>query len=211
MINTDFVVSPKNTLSEKYFFCEGSADPEFQLHRHRLRYPGAPENGHYGSQSAVVRLTSVLTNNFVNDVFFSAQRLYLNVTDGVTVESCAGDGTTPLNIIPAINNGVAGAPDGQTCVPSSDAAGNREDSLIPIIGSLGIPTGSQWGAWSAGGNFFSATQQHPAEFSLRRPDFLEPWQAFDSSGRQYPAHPVELGAAEQGAGLDRRGIPWPTS
>ena len=151
MINSDYVISSKNTLSEKYFF---SKDPQMQSFSCIVTgcYPGAPENAHYGSQSAVVRLTSVVTNNFVNDAFFSAQRLFLNVTDGLTVQSCDGDGTTPLNIIPAIN---VGAP----CPITAAAAANRENSLIPVFGSLGIPgVGSQWGAWSAGGNFFSATR-----------------------------------------------------
>ena len=149
MINSDYVLNSKNTLSEKYFF---SKDPQTQSFSCIVTGcdPGAPENAHYGSQSAVVRLTTVVTNNFVNDAFVSAQRLFLNVADGVTVQSCAGDGVTPLNITPAIN-------DGTPCPLSAAAAGNREDSLIPVIGSLGIPAGSQWGAWSAGGNFFSAT------------------------------------------------------
>ena len=149
MINTDYVLNSKNTLSEKYFF---SKDPQMQSFSCIVTGcdPGAPENAHYGAQSAVVRLTSVVTNNFVNDAFVSVQRLFLNVTDGTTIQSCAGDGITPLDITPAIN-------DGTPCPLSAAAAGNREDSLIPVIGSLGIPAGSQWGAWSAGGNFFSAT------------------------------------------------------
>jgi outer membrane receptor protein involved in Fe transport len=159
LINTEYVLNNKNTLYEKYFF---SKDPQTQSFSCIVTGcdPGAPEDGRYGSQSAVVRLTSIVTNNFVNDAFVSSQRLFLNVTDGVTVQACNGDGITPLNIIPAVNNGDAGAPDGSTCVLSSAAttAHNREDSLIPIIGSLGIPgVGSQWGSWSAGGNFFSAT------------------------------------------------------
>lgn len=150
MINSDYVLNSKNTLTEKYFF---SKDPQMQSFSCIVTGcdPGAPENAHYGAQSAVVRLTTVVTNNFVNDVFFSDQRLFLNVADGVTVQSCAGDGVTPLNIVPAIN-------DGAPCPLSAAAAGNREDSLIPVIGSLGIPAGSQWGSWSAGGNFFSATR-----------------------------------------------------
>ncbi len=109
MINTDYVVSSRNTLTEKYFF---SKDPQMQSFSCIVTGcdPGAPENAHYGSQSAVVRLTSVVTNNFVNDVFVSAQRLFLNVADGLTVQSCAGDGITPLNITPAINNGVSLSP-----------------------------------------------------------------------------------------------------
>ncbi len=156
MLNGDYIVDSKNTLSGKYFF---SADPQMQSFSCIVTgcYPGAPENAHYGSQSAVARLTSVITNNFVNDVFFSAQRLYLDVKDGVTVQSCAGDGTTPLNITPAINVGTP-------CPLSDDAAGNREDSLIPVIGSLGFPATFgdpsiiNWPGWSAGGNFFSATK-----------------------------------------------------
>ena len=149
MFNTDFVLTPKNTISEKYFF---STDPQTQSFSCIVTGcdPGAPEDGHYGSQSTVVRLTSVITNNFVNEVWGSFQRLYLNVSDGVTVQSCAGDGTTTLNILPAINNGVP-------CPLSDIAANNREDSLVPVIGELGVP-GSNWGSWSAGGNFFSATK-----------------------------------------------------
>ncbi|HVB88503.1 MAG TPA: carboxypeptidase regulatory-like domain-containing protein [Candidatus Dormibacteraeota bacterium] len=149
MINTDYVLSPKNTLTQKYFF---SKDPQTQSFSCIVTgcYPGAPEDAHYGSQSLVVRLTSVLSSNVVNEVYGSFQRLYLNVADGVTVQSCAGDGTTPLNITPAVN-------DGTPCPLSSAAAANREDSLVPVIGVLGFP-GSPWGGWSSGGNFFSATK-----------------------------------------------------
>ena len=151
LINTDYHITNKHTLTEKYFF---ATDPQIQSFSCITPIsgcdPGAPENGHYGSQSAVVRLTSVLTNSLVNEATVSFQRLYLNVSDGVTVQSCAGDGTTPLNIIPAINNG---AP----CPIVAAAAGNREDTLVPVIGGFVFP-GSNWGAWQAGGNFFSATK-----------------------------------------------------
>ena len=158
MINTDYVLSSKHTLSEKYFF---SKDPQTQSFSCIVTgcYPGAPEDAHYGAQSLVVRLTSVLTPNLVNEVFGSFQRLYLKVNDGVTVQSCTGDGTTALNITPAINNG-------DPCPITAAAAANRENSLVPVIGSLGFPTTFappdvsgliNWPGWSAGGNFFSAT------------------------------------------------------
>jgi len=159
MINTDYVLNPKNTLTEKYFF---SRDPQTQSFSCIVTgcYPGAPEDAQYGSQSLVARLTTVATSNLVNEVYGSFQRLYLNVSDGVTVQSCAGDGTTALNITPAVN-------DGTPCPLTSAAAKNREDSLIPVIGTIGIPDGILvpnasspliWGDWSAGGNFFSATK-----------------------------------------------------
>jgi hypothetical protein len=156
MLNSDYVVNSKNTLAQKYFY---SADPQTQSFSCLGGcYPGAPEDGHYGSLSSVLKLTTVATNNFVNEVYGSFQRLYLSVSDGVTVQSCAGDGITPLNIIPAINNG---AP----CPLAASAAGNREDSLIPVIGSFGFP-GSDWGAWQLGGNFFSATQSIQNSFIM---------------------------------------------
>ena len=156
MLNSDYVLNSKNTISEKFFF---SADPQTQSFSCIVTGcdPGAPEDARYASTSAVLRDTTLVTSNFVNEVFGSFQRLYLNVTDGDTVQACAGDGTTPLDIIPAVNDGAA-------CPLSAAAAGNREDSLIPIIGSLGIPAGSQWGAWSAGGNFFSATRSIQTSF-----------------------------------------------
>ncbi len=156
MLNSDYVLNSKNTISEKFFF---SADPQTQSFSCIVTGcdPGAPEDAQYASTSAILRDTTVVTSNFVNEVFGSFQRLYLNVTDGDTVQACAGDGTTPLDIIPAVNDGAA-------CPLSAAAAGNREDSLIPIIGSLGIPAGSQWGAWSAGGNFFSATRSIQTSF-----------------------------------------------
>jgi hypothetical protein len=158
MINTDYVLTQHNTLTEKYFF---SRDPQTQSFSCIVTgcYPGAPEDAHYGSQIATLRLTSVISSNLVNEVYGSFNRLYLNVADGVTVQSCAGDGVTPLNITPAVNDGVP-------CPLTSAAAKNREDSLVPVIGTIGIPDGvlllpgagpSLWGPWSAGGNFFSAT------------------------------------------------------
>ncbi len=157
MLNSDYVLNSKNTISEKFFF---SADPQTQSFSCIVTGcdPGAPEDAKYASTSAILRDTTVVTSNFVNEVFGSFQRLYLNVTDGDTVQSCAGDGVTPLGIVPAVNDGAA-------CPLSAAAAGNREDSLIPIIGSLGIPrVGSNWGAWSAGGNFFSATRSIQTSF-----------------------------------------------
>jgi outer membrane receptor protein involved in Fe transport len=159
MMNSDYSLTNKNTITEKFFF---SGDPQTQSFSCIVTGcdPGAPEDAKYASTSAVLKDTAVVTNNFVNEVFGSFQRLYLNVEDGDTVQACAGDGITPLGIVPAVN-------DGTPCPLSSAAAGNREDSLIPIIGSLGIPgVGSQWGAWSAGGNFFSATRSIQTSFLM---------------------------------------------
>ncbi|MGA9883969.1 MAG: carboxypeptidase regulatory-like domain-containing protein, partial [Candidatus Acidiferrales bacterium] len=60
MINTDYVLTPKNSLTQKYFF---SKDPQTQSFSCIVTgcYPGAPEDAHYGSQSLVTRLTTVVS------------------------------------------------------------------------------------------------------------------------------------------------------
>ena len=157
MLNSDYVLNSKNTIAEKFFF---SADPQTQSFSCIVTGcdPGAPEDAQYASTSAILKLTTVVTNNFVNEAWGSFQRLYLDVNDGNTIQACAGDGITALNIVPAVNDGTA-------CPLSAAAAGNREDSLVPIIGDLGLP-GSQWGTWSAGGNFFSATRSIQTSFLM---------------------------------------------
>ena len=145
MVNTDYVVSSKHTFSEKFFY---SSEPQIQSFACFGQCdPGAPEKARYKAYSGTAKLTSVLTNNLVNEAFFSFQRLSTQVADEVPIDSCAGDGTTPLKIIPSVNNGapcpvVAGAP--------------KEATLVPVISSSGIP-GSGFGAFVLGGNFASAT------------------------------------------------------
>jgi len=157
MLNSDYVLDHKNTITEKFFY---SGDPQIQSFSCIVTGcdPGAPEDAQYGSTSAVLKLTSVVTNNFVNEAWGSFQRLYLDVTDGDTVQACAGDGITPLDITPAVN-------DGTPCPTMVTQKQNREDTLVPIIGDLGLP-GSQWGTWSAGGNFFSATRSIQTSFLM---------------------------------------------
>ena len=115
----------------------------------------------------------------------------------MTVQSCAGDGITPLNIIPDIN---VGAP----CPVSGDAAAQSRELADPGLRKPGDSRGFAMGSVERGRQFLFGDPEHPAELSDRRPDFLEPWQALIPSGRQHAAHPVELGAAEQRKGLGRR-------
>ena len=149
MINTDYVLSSKHTFSEKFFY---SMEPQIQSFACFTNDcdPGSPENARYKAYSGTGKLTSVLTNNLVNEAFFSFQRLSTEVKDAVPIDSCTGDGTTPLSIIPAVNNGapcpvVAGAP--------------KEATLVPVIALAGIPSGGSqgFGLSVLGGNFASAT------------------------------------------------------
>ena len=156
LVNSDYVVSNKNTLSEKYFY---SHDPQIQSFScFGPCYPGAPENAQYNAHSGILRLTSVLSNNFINQAWFSFQRLETNVQDGVTVKAC------DVGITPNVNNGTP-------CPVAANA--NPEYKLIPVIGTAGLALGTIPGLASAqmfngvfglGGNFASATRNLQNQF-----------------------------------------------
>ena len=110
--------SRRRTPSPKSTFLRKIRDPECQLYRHRLRSRCSEKRrtiaiaggkGHIGDH-----------HNFVNEAWGSFQRLYLNVTDGVTVESCAG----PKRISISFRRSTT-----DTRVPWENAEHNREDTL----------------------------------------------------------------------------------
>jgi len=149
MINTQYILSSKHTLEERYMF---QTDPQGQSFSCFITAgncnPGAPINAHYLNHIGQLRLTSVLTSNFVNDARFSFHRDVENNTDTNPVKSCSISSTA--NVIPLVN-------DGQPC-PLTTAQPNAaiaakfpETNIVPILDILGVLSPS--GAWSEGGNF----------------------------------------------------------
>ncbi len=95
MINTDYVLSGRNTFSERYFHSSSPTSSPFGA-----SLPGTPFPETFGNDNATLKLTSVLTNNLVNEVRFSLSRL----------TTAAGDNAWNLNacsvgVIPSVNNG----------------------------------------------------------------------------------------------------------
>ena len=75
--NWDYVINSKNTLSGRYFF---STDPsKQQFYQASDTIPGSGVNPQFGNQTAVLRLTTIVSSNLVNEARFSYQR---NVTVG---------------------------------------------------------------------------------------------------------------------------------
>jgi hypothetical protein len=75
--NFDYVVTPKNTLSGRYFFATDPTSAPFPgsgLGFPAPNVPGNPVFLEYGNQSASLKLTSVLTPTFLNELRFSYQR-----------------------------------------------------------------------------------------------------------------------------------------
>ena len=85
--NADWVINQKNTLAVRYFW---TADPQF------LPFPpglsgvssnteGSPVTLKYGNTNAVLRLTTLVTNNLVNELHASGQRNVAHGTDSTPV------------------------------------------------------------------------------------------------------------------------------
>jgi Carboxypeptidase regulatory-like domain len=149
MINTQYILSSKHTLEERYMY---QSDPQGQSFNCFILAgncnPGAPIHANYLNHVGQLKLTSVLTNNFVNEARFSFHRDVENNTDPTTVKSCNTSATA--NIIPLVNNG-ASCPLTTTAPNSVIAAKFPETNLAPMLDILGILSPS--GGWSQGGNF----------------------------------------------------------
>ncbi|MGA3292899.1 MAG: carboxypeptidase-like regulatory domain-containing protein [Candidatus Acidiferrales bacterium] len=84
--NGDYVINNKHTLSTRYFY---TANPQtLFLGQGGGDLPGTPEKTPWGNQAAVARLTSTLTNNFVNEARVSYQRNNGGATVAVPPGGC---------------------------------------------------------------------------------------------------------------------------
>lgn len=148
LINTDYVLTSKHTLSEKYMY---STDPQTQtlncFINGQMCNPGAPINGHYINHVGQLKLTSVLSGSLVNEARFSFHRDIENNTDPTPVLSC--DLSSTANVIPLVNNG-APCPLVSTGTNGALAKEFPEMNVIPILDNVAIFGGAPW---SQGGNF----------------------------------------------------------
>ena len=144
LVNTDYVLTSKHTLSEKYMY---ATDPQTQTFNCFINgsqcNPGAPINGHYINHVGQLKLTSVLSGNLVNEARFSFHRDIEDNTDPTPALSC------DASIIPLINNG-APCPLVSTGTNGAIAKQFPEMGVIPILDNVAIFGGA---AWSQGGNF----------------------------------------------------------
>jgi Carboxypeptidase regulatory-like domain len=144
MINTQYVISNKNTLEERYIY---QNDPQQQSFLCFITAgdcnPGAPEDVTYTNHVGQLKLVSLLTSNFVNEARVSFQRNIENGQDPAVTKSCGLP--NGASIIPLENNGLP-------CPLSNNSF--TEFGNVPILDILGI--GDAIGPWSQGGNF-SAT------------------------------------------------------
>ena len=149
LINTDYVISSKHTLSEKYFFSRDPIQQSFTCLAGLTNPvanqcdPGAPENSTYTDHSAVLKLTSVLSANLVNDLHVAFVRETTVSVPGNNIAACS------VGVIPIVNLG-------SPCPAAITRGVNPVLLQIPTFSILGI--GGTGAGWQNGGNFFvSAT------------------------------------------------------
>ena len=88
--NGDYVINSKHTLTTKYFY---TANPQtLYLGQGGGDLPGTPEKTPWGNQAAVAKLTSLLTNTFVNEARISYQRNNGGATVAVPPGGCPNEG-----------------------------------------------------------------------------------------------------------------------
>jgi len=93
MVNGDYLINSKETLSTRYFY---SRDPQTQTLGGLL--PGAPSILYYSNTNAVIKLTSLITNTFINEAHASFQR-NLSVQNAAAPPGATNEalGITPMS------------------------------------------------------------------------------------------------------------------
>ncbi|MBV9506360.1 MAG: TonB-dependent receptor, partial [Acidobacteriia bacterium] len=90
IVNVDYLLSSKNTLAARYFYTN---DPQVIPLAGGL--PGTPETNTFSNTDAVLKLTTLVSSTFVNEVRGSFQRNLATGTD-TTPGSPLGIGMTPI-------------------------------------------------------------------------------------------------------------------
>ncbi len=92
VVNADYLINSKNTLAMRYFY---TRDPQSIPLNGFL--PGEPQTDYYSNTNASIKLTTIITNNLVNELRGSMQRNLARLTDTPIPGSTPQElGITPL-------------------------------------------------------------------------------------------------------------------
>ncbi|MGB7845811.1 MAG: TonB-dependent receptor [Candidatus Acidiferrum sp.] len=109
LINADYVISPKNRLTERYFFAKAPQSIPFsQCFFNTPCTPGSGQDAQFQNHVASLKLASLLSNSLVNEVqvSYSRNRGLLNSESKITDQSLGitpGDPTFPKMPTIAVN------------------------------------------------------------------------------------------------------------
>ena len=94
ILNGDYIVSSKNTLAMRYFY---GRDPRtIPFPAFGVNLPGSPASTYNANSNAVLRLTTIVTNSFLNEARLSFQRNLSTSADQTPAATAASLGITPL-------------------------------------------------------------------------------------------------------------------
>jgi Carboxypeptidase regulatory-like domain len=75
LANADYLISSKNTLAMRYFFTEDPQQSPFSI----SNIPGTPVSSYYANTDSSIKLTTLVTNTFINELHGSVER---NIANG---------------------------------------------------------------------------------------------------------------------------------
>jgi hypothetical protein len=90
--NGDYVINSKNSLAMRYLFSEDPQEVPFGI----ASIPGTPSFSYYANTNSVLRLTTLVTNNFVNEAHATVQRNIANGHDETPQYTPQSVGITPI-------------------------------------------------------------------------------------------------------------------
>ncbi|HTR35324.1 MAG TPA: carboxypeptidase-like regulatory domain-containing protein [Bryobacteraceae bacterium] len=115
LLNGDYIINDKNTLAMRYFY---TRDPQLITLNGFL--PGTPVNQYYSNTNAVLKLTTIVSNTFVNEIHGSFQRNVSIATDQMP----AGFTNENLGITGLVSDAAKGG--------INTAAGSQEPPFIVL-------------------------------------------------------------------------------
>jgi Carboxypeptidase regulatory-like domain len=102
LINGDYLVNAKNTIAMRYFHTRNPQEVTLNGF-----LPGTPTHQYYSNDNAVLKLTSIVTDSFINEARTSFQRNMAQATDslppGATSQALGTTPMIPANVAGGIN------------------------------------------------------------------------------------------------------------
>jgi len=92
LANVDYLLNSKNTLAMRYLFSEDPQVTPFGI----AGLPGMPTHSYYANTNSTLKLTSILSSNWVNEAHAAMQRNLANGSDLTPQYTPASIGETPI-------------------------------------------------------------------------------------------------------------------
>ncbi|MGD0136049.1 MAG: hypothetical protein ABSE57_28725, partial [Bryobacteraceae bacterium] len=100
LANADYLINSKNTLAMRYFFTEDPQQTPFSI----SSIPGTPSSSYYANTDSSVKLTTLITNTFINELHGSVERNIANGHDTApyTNQQVGITGIVPQETLPPV-------------------------------------------------------------------------------------------------------------